>query len=375
MPEWERVKLGEVMTHRKKFITIDDLAHYERCRVQVRAQGIVLRDKVTGADIKTKKQQVCRAGEFLVAEIDAKVGGFGLVPEELDGAVVSSHYFLFEIGAQGSTNYAAIRPTHVLSYTIPLPPLPEQRRIVARVKGMLEKVEEMQRLRKGTSGEVQILLDRFIDTFMQNHKDPTIPLGELLREGSFNGLAAKPSGDTSGTQILRISAATARRDALVNESDYKYLSLTNYEKQKYALQPGDLLACRFNGNLKYVGRFALYEGNSSELQVYPDKLIRFRVNTSHILPEFVRLAMNSSGLRELVESFCTTTAGNIGIGAGNLKLIPLPVPSLDTQRQLVHAAANIQAWATAIGSIQAETQTELNALPSAILARAFAGAL
>jgi len=86
MPEWERVKLGEVMTHRKEFITIDDLTHYKRCRVQVRAQGIVLRDKVIGADIKTKKQQVCCAGEFLVAEIDAKVGGFGLVPEELNGA-------------------------------------------------------------------------------------------------------------------------------------------------------------------------------------------------------------------------------------------------------------------------------------------------
>jgi type I restriction enzyme S subunit len=30
-----------------------------------------------------------------VAEIDAKVGGFGIVPETLDGAIVSSHYFLF----------------------------------------------------------------------------------------------------------------------------------------------------------------------------------------------------------------------------------------------------------------------------------------
>ena len=48
-------------------------------------QGIVLRDEVTGALIKTKSQQVCRAGEFLVAEIDAKVGGFGIVPEALDG--------------------------------------------------------------------------------------------------------------------------------------------------------------------------------------------------------------------------------------------------------------------------------------------------
>ena len=53
--------------------------------------------EVPGDAIKTKKQQVCRAGEFLVAEIDAKLGGYGIVPDELDGAIVSSHYFLFEV--------------------------------------------------------------------------------------------------------------------------------------------------------------------------------------------------------------------------------------------------------------------------------------
>src|SRR5436305_13948093 len=152
---WPIVKLGEVLEHRKEFITIDDLSNYKRPRVQLHAQGIVLRDEIIGALIKTKMQQICRAGEFLVAEIDAKVGGFGIVPENLDGAIVSSHYFLFvvderkldkhfleyfirtrafseQIAAQGATNYAAIRPSHVLSYEIPLPTLPEQRQIVAR---------------------------------------------------------------------------------------------------------------------------------------------------------------------------------------------------------------------------------------------------
>ncbi|HEY1043194.1 MAG TPA: hypothetical protein VGE60_04955, partial [Telluria sp.] len=97
MKQFPVVALGDVLRQRKEFITIDDTQQYKRCRVQLHARGVVLRDLVSGSDIKTKKQQVCRASEFLVAEIDAKVGGFGLVPDELDGAVVSSHYFLFEI--------------------------------------------------------------------------------------------------------------------------------------------------------------------------------------------------------------------------------------------------------------------------------------
>src|SRR5260370_40390411 len=153
---FQMVPLGDVLRQRSEFIEIDDFKTYKRCRVQLHAQGIIERDVVQGIEIKTKKQQVCRAGEFLVAEIDAKVGGFGIVPEDLDGAIVSSHYFLFDmdetllnrrflgffvrtptfmeqVRAQETTNYAAIRPSDVLRYKIPLPSLQEQCRIVARI--------------------------------------------------------------------------------------------------------------------------------------------------------------------------------------------------------------------------------------------------
>ena len=163
MSAWASTPLGSVIQYRKHFVQIDDLAMYKRCRVQLHAQGIVLRDSVSGVEIKTKKQQVCQVGEFLVAEIDAKVGGFGIVPEELDQAIVSSHYFLFgidqakldrrfldffirtpafreQVAAQGSTNYAAIRPNDVLGYRLPLPPLPQQRRIVERIESLAAKI-------------------------------------------------------------------------------------------------------------------------------------------------------------------------------------------------------------------------------------------
>ncbi|MBI1273336.1 MAG: hypothetical protein GC131_04540 [Alphaproteobacteria bacterium] len=180
MNAYPTAALGEVVRHRKEFIQIDDLTAYRRPRVQLHAQGIVLRDEVPGALIKTKKQQVIRAGEFLVAEIDAKVGGFGIVPEHLNGAIVSSHYFLFQndplhldekflgwfiktpafrqqVEAQGSTNYAAIRPADVLGYTIPLPPLDEQHRIVARIEEISTKVSEACTVRQSSTQELDAL--------------------------------------------------------------------------------------------------------------------------------------------------------------------------------------------------------------------------
>src|ERR1039457_3072655 len=178
---WPTVRLGEVLWHRKEFITIEDLTNYKRPRVQLHVQGIVLRDEVPGALIKTKTQQVCRAGEFLVAEIDAKVGGFAIVPELLVGSIVSSHYFLFvideskldrrflgffirtpgfreQVAAQGSTNYAAIRPAHVLGYEIPLPPLAEQRRVVARIEELAAQIHEARALRHQATEEAEALI-------------------------------------------------------------------------------------------------------------------------------------------------------------------------------------------------------------------------
>jgi len=181
------VKLGEVLRHRKEFITIDDLVTYKRPRVQLHAQGIVLRDEIQGAFIKTKKQQICKAGDFLVAEIDAKVGGIGIIPEYLDGSIVSSHYFLFDIDqsrldrdflnyfirtpafrdqveAQGSTNYASIRPAHVYGYLIPLPPLSEQKRIVFQINELAAEISEIRAIREEQGKFVhQMLLAIFAD--------------------------------------------------------------------------------------------------------------------------------------------------------------------------------------------------------------------
>lgn len=160
---WEKVKLGDVLNHRKGFITISDDKEYKLCRVQLHRKGVVLRERKKGADLRTKKQQLCKANDFIVAEMDAKVGGYGFVPGELQDAIVSSHYYLFEldtkkiaqdflevicqttilqdqIKAKGSTNYAAIRPSDVLAWEISLPPLNKQIEVATQVLATKERV-------------------------------------------------------------------------------------------------------------------------------------------------------------------------------------------------------------------------------------------
>ena len=175
-------ELTEVISLRKEFSIIDDLTDYKLCRVQTKSKGVVLRSIKNGFDIKTKKQQFCKTNDFIVAEMDARYGGYGIIPAELNGSIVSSHYFLFEIDyqkillnflesyiqtihffsqvkAQGSTNYAAIRPNQVLNYKIPLPPLEEQNRIVKT----FENLNNVKTKHEATLKELEDLFSSLLD--------------------------------------------------------------------------------------------------------------------------------------------------------------------------------------------------------------------
>jgi type I restriction enzyme S subunit len=138
--------MGEFLTPAQEFFTIEEDQENQLVTVKLHGKGIVPRSRLRGSQIKTKEQQRIKTNQFLIAEIDAKFGGFGIVPAELDGAIVSGHYFLYDINSQklspqflecyissgiltqriqkyiqGALNYSAIRPHHILEVSFPLP--------------------------------------------------------------------------------------------------------------------------------------------------------------------------------------------------------------------------------------------------------------
>lgn len=394
------VPLGEVLVQYQEYIEMPEPKMYPKLSVKLYGKGVVLDEPTDGISLKMKRHQIAHSGQVILSEIWGKKGAIGFVPPEGDGALCTSHFFLFDLcedrvepeylraifvanyletqldaDAKGTTGYAAVRPKNLLAAQIPLPPLEEQRRIVARIEELASGIEEARRLRRETVEEVEQILPTVLTTILNADSWPRILLGNILSESSLNGLSLHPSDIAQGFPILRISAATSRADAVIDEADFKYVEVDEKTLSKYKLEPGDLLACRFNGNLHYVGKFALYKGYSNRLHLYPDKLIRFRVDRDKILPEFACYAMNSPMGRKSVEAFCATTAGNIGISATDLKTISLPVPPLPEQRRIVAYLDDLQAKVDALRKLQGETRAELEALLPSVLDRAFRGEL
>jgi type I restriction enzyme M protein len=155
--QYPQVKFSTIMEEAKRMMDVDDSKEYQRITVQWYGKGIIPRDMIFGKKLKIKKQKITQTEQFIVAEIDAKSGSFGVIPEELAGSIVSSHYFLFNLDktkvypkffdfvirygnydkliqpkVKGTTNYSAIRPQDVLELTLPLPPIEEQRMLADR---------------------------------------------------------------------------------------------------------------------------------------------------------------------------------------------------------------------------------------------------
>ncbi len=391
MKLWPKARLGEVLRQRKEFITIDDLTTYKRPRVQLHVQGIVQRDEVPGALIKTKTQQVCYTGEFLVAEIDAKVGGFGIVPESLNGSIVSSHYFLFvvdesklhlgfldyfirtpafreQVEAQGSTNYAAIRPANVLGYEIPLPSLAEQRRVVARIEELDAQIAEARSLRHQAAEEAEVLVSSAVSNLCFG--GATIGcFGEYLVEAK-NGIYKPPIFWGHGLPCLRMYNIEG---PALNKTNLQYLDVTNEELQTYICVEGDLVFNRVN-SAELVGKTGIIPHGFPKA-IFESKNMRLRVDRSRAVPQFAAHVLNSRPVRNYYLSVLKQQCGMATLNQGHVRNIPFPKVSLKDQRRIVSELDSLQAEVDVLKRLQAETAAELDALLPAILDRAFKGEL
>lgn len=166
--------------------------------------------------------------------------------------------------------------------------------------------------------------------------------GEHSRRRHTERLLTKPDDPPDGTPILRISAATARRDGVVAEEDHKLISGISCETRlQYELRRDDLLARRFNVNKAFVGRFTIFNNYLGIQPIYPDTLIRVGVDPCVPLPAFVKLAGDADIVRDQVETACATTVGNWGISATNLKETCFPIPPLAERCRIVSKKANV----------------------------------
>jgi type I restriction enzyme, S subunit len=192
--EWPLTPLGEILEKSEEWIDVNPEKRYKQITVKIWGKGVVERNEITGAEIAGSKRLKVKAGEFIVSRIDARHGAFGLIPEFLEGAIVTNDFPVFRpkqgqilpkyidwmsktrsfvdlcvAASEGTTNRVRLKEDRFLSMQIPLPPPDEQRRIVARIEELAAKVEEARGLRRQSVEEAKKLYSAFLSSVMEPH--------------------------------------------------------------------------------------------------------------------------------------------------------------------------------------------------------------
>lgn len=272
----------------------------------------------------------------------------------------------FAAAATQWVSQAAYRASDMMRLQIPLPPLPEQRRLVE----LLSRAEGIVRLRREAQAKAAelipaLFLDMFGDPAGNPKGWPLISVGELVDR--FEGGKNVQAGDEGASpfRILKISAVTS---GTYIEIASKPAPSDLDPPASYFVKPGDLLISRANTEA-LVGAVALVD-QTDRKTLLPDKLWRFvwRDETT-ILSSFALHLFQQPAVRAMLSSIASGTGGSMkNISQAKLKTLCLPIPPLDLQRQFATKAEAVRA----IAAQQTAALQKAQAAFEALLHKAFA---
>jgi len=373
---------------------------YRQVGVKLWGAGAYERESIDGGGTQYKTLSRVEADDIIVNKIWARNGSVAVIPKSLAGCYVSGEFPTFtpipdklvprwfhwitktrffwdqcDAKSRGTSGKNRIRPERFLEIEIPLPPLPEQRRIVARIEELAGKINEARGLRRQAAEEAEALVSRATSALIDDATWSRQQLGDLLVESPRNGLSPKREVENGGRPMLRINAVSSSPTRFVDLTALKMVEVQDDEAAPFELRCDDVFIVRYNGDINRVAKAAIYKGSEPNRSIFPDKLMRLRPDHSRIVPDFLVYALGSRSVRQQIEQFGKTTAGNIGISGGNAKSFQVPVPPIRDQHRIVGELDDMQFKVAELKTLQTQTAAELDALLPSILDKAFKGEL
>ena len=256
--------------------------------------------------------------------------------------------------------------TEFWKYKIPLPPLPEQRRIAA----ILDKADALRAQRRQAIAKLdQLLQSVFLEMFgdpVTNPKGwPMVHVGDAFSAFVGGKNVECPDSGSSPYRILKVSAVTKT----VFMPDQSKLAPDGLiPASEHIVRNGDLLFSRAN-TAELVAATA-YVWETPPNLVLPDKIWRMVLrDESKLIPLFAWELFKNRAFRDELSKRSSGTSGSMkNISKAKLMLVPMPLPPLELQNKLALLSRRLhqqRAWLE-------RQQSGLDQVQTAIATSAFA---
>ena len=328
------IRIGEFLKRNKTAVSIEDDKTYKRVTIKVRNGGVFLRDEEKGCNIGTKNQFLISKGQFLLSKIDARNGAFGVVPDELDGSIITGNFWTFDVNynivnphyltlltttqafvrfceqaSNGTTNRHYLQEPLFLNIKVPIPSLEEQDKLVEEYNKLIaiadKLIKESMQVDsnivqyfnesiglKQNSTQVQLLsFIRFADittrwdTFAASNKIsanvPIYPLGNYIVNIATGTTPPTSKKEYFNGNIKFYTPSDITGEMYLTKSERALSQKAIDDKKARIFHKGDIL---FVGIGSTVGKVGIVQDNlvSSNQQI-----TGFTLNKELICPEFV----------------------------------------------------------------------------------------
>ena len=327
-------------------------------------EGLVFEDLVYVPAPRISSSQMVRQHDVIIAASSGSLdvvgkaapaladfdGGFGafckvLRPNQKVHPGYFAHYFktkdyrrLISSLAAGA-NINNLKNEHLDDLLVPLPPLPEQRRIAA----ILDQAEALRNKRRAALAKLDtlaqsIFIGMFGDTVTNPRKWPVSELGPLIQDGLQNGLYKPSNLYGTGTPILRIDGFYA--GAVSDLAALKRVKLSPQEVETYGLRANEVVVNRVNSP-EYLGKCALIP-ELAEPTVFESNMMRFSVDETRLHPRYLVIALQGASIRAQILGCAKHAINQSSINQKDVSGFRLQLPPIEHQRRFAKQVSCVE---------------------------------
>ena len=346
MSEWKTVRLGDYITeYSVKNKSNEDIPVYSVTNTQGFCTEYFSKD-VSSKDKSNYK--IVPRGCFAYNPSRINVGSVDWQRYE-DRVIVSPLYNVFKVSPELENQYLYyflksdightlitskaegsvrdnLKITMLAEFSIPLPPLEEQKHIAA----MLDKCTALVTKYKLMLEKYDTLIkSRFIEMFGEPVQNPKgwkkTELGNLCKEVRYG--TSKPASENGKYTYLRMNNITYEGE--LDLTNIKSIDISEDELPKCSVRKGDVLFNRTN-SIELCGKTCLYKLDKT--MVIAGYIIRVRVSEK-LNPQYVSTLFNTKSIKKLLREMAKGAVNQANINAQEMQSIQIPVPPISLQNE------------------------------------------